>query len=249
MIGGRRLQPRLPASAVAALRALADEARRDAQANYRLNGFIKLLNLTGWTNTAIAEAIGVSRERIRQRLHEGAEMRGLPEAPPVPTPPTPMPAPPVRKRLMVKPEIAGRLVELSDSARTVNGSTRPDDPRRADSVELTAMLASLVAQGVTTTHLADVLGVTHFAIRSRLARHGYRQGPPSIADVHYKGVQSPHIGGAHQTHCRRGHEFAGDNLRLVNGDPAHRVCRACERLRKANYTARKLGRPAEAVAS
>ena len=42
--------------------------------------------------------------------------------------------------------------------------------------------------------------------------------------------------GLRKTHCKRGHELAGDNLRLA--PDGERVCRACERLRIARFKAR-----------
>lgn len=44
------------------------------------------------------------------------------------------------------------------------------------------------------------------------------------------------------THCRSGHPWDEANTRMSRTDPPHRICRACERRRKADWKARKARR-------
>ncbi|NUS83708.1 MAG: hypothetical protein HOY75_13415 [Streptomyces sp.] len=79
----------------------------------------------------------------------------------------------------VTPEVADELRRMHAIAKTVNGATPVDDPRRAVSREFTEALAVLVEQGVTVYRLAKVLGVRHSTVYARLARYGYRAASPS----------------------------------------------------------------------
>ncbi|MFI8294468.1 helix-turn-helix domain-containing protein [Streptomyces nigra] len=88
----------------------------------------------------------------------------------------------------ITPEVADELRALFAVARTVNGSTALDDPRRQTSLEFTTALHALLEQGVTVYRLAQVLGTSHQTIYGRLARHGYRTPPPSQADRTYRGT-------------------------------------------------------------
>ncbi|WP_328846147.1 hypothetical protein [Streptomyces sp. NBC_00258] len=88
----------------------------------------------------------------------------------------------------ITPEVADELRAMHAIARTVNGNTPLDDPKRQTSIEFTAALQSLIEQGVTVYRLAKVLGVGHQAVYGRLARHGYRAPSPSLADRQYRGT-------------------------------------------------------------
>lgn len=77
---------------------------------------------------------------------------------------------------------------MYEVARTVNGTTPLDDPKRQLSLDFTAALQALVEQGVTVYRIAKVLGVRHSTVYARLARHGYRQPAPSVADRPYLGT-------------------------------------------------------------
>lgn len=88
----------------------------------------------------------------------------------------------------ITPEVADELRAMHAIARTVNGNTPLDDPRRKTNLEFTAALQSLVEQGVTVYRLAKVLGVGHASVYARLARHGYREPSPSQAHLSYRGT-------------------------------------------------------------
>ncbi|MFG3170604.1 hypothetical protein [Streptomyces sp. NPDC048200] len=88
----------------------------------------------------------------------------------------------------VTAEVADELRAMYAIAKTVNGFTPLDDPRRQTSREFTEALAVLVEQGVTVYRLAKVLGVRHSTVYARLARHGYRAPSPSVAHTVYRGT-------------------------------------------------------------
>ena len=88
----------------------------------------------------------------------------------------------------ITPEVADELRAMHKIARTVNGNTPLDDPRRKTNLEFTAALQSLIEQGVTVYRLAKVLGVGHASVYARLARHGYRAPSPSQVGRDYRGT-------------------------------------------------------------
>lgn len=187
-----RARQKVPDDFAKTLRALAADATNGGnlgrtEASVRLNAVLMMARTQGWTTSALAEALGISHQAVSKRANQGRVRKDIPDVPLPPRRRTPMPAPP-KRQLLIKPEIAERLREMQKIAETVNGATPDDDPRRAVSVEFTAALASLVEQGVTVYQIAKVLGINHNAVRSRLARHGYRKPAPS--DPVYLGRQS-----------------------------------------------------------
>ncbi|MFJ3037774.1 hypothetical protein [Streptomyces tendae] len=189
----------------------------------------------GWTYQALADAVGVSRQAVEQAAAKaGADFSGrLPAIPLPPLRPEPEPKAPARRRLLINDELANRLREMQRVAATVNGATPADAPQRRTTEEFTALLNSLTEQGVSVYHIAQTLGVHTNAVFARLARHGYRKPPPSQASVRYLGQPT-----GTRTHCKRGHELAGDNLYVLR-TTGQRVCRACQRMRAAAYYRRK----------
>lgn len=140
----------------------------------------------GWTYQSIADVMGFSRQAIEQRVakarEQGLVASGLPPVPPTPVREV------ERTRFATLPEdVIASLREMQQVARTVNGGTRSDDPRREVAVQFTARLVELVEEGWTLYYLAQVLGVTHAALHSRLGRHGYKEIYPSQAHNPYKG--------------------------------------------------------------
>jgi hypothetical protein len=87
---------------------------------------------------------------------------------------------------MVTPEVAEELRAMYAIARTVNGATPIDDPKRQVSKDFTEALYVLVEQGVTVYRLAKVLGIGHQAVYARLARHGYRKPSASVEHKRYR---------------------------------------------------------------
>jgi predicted transcriptional regulator len=187
-----------------------------------LSEYVNLLRANGWTYQQIADVFGIRRQAVHQWRHSD-RLSALP-CDPRPRKPNPMPSPPKVQRLKVRPEVADRLRELHELARTVNGPTPLDDPRRDASKELSMMLASLKAQGVAAYSLAQVLGVTHAAINMRLQRHGY-------AERTYRQTKDKPLFEEHPFHlgCRHG----SDTKRYSNGS-----CKACNAASSAEYYAK-----------
>jgi|TARA_B110000971_G_C20032412_1_gene512123 hypothetical protein len=141
--------------------------------NPRRDALIYALVSKSWTYEAVANASGLTRERVRQIVRAvekvSAEIHfdlGFD----VPEPPLK----PQRVRATYvepTPETLARLLELQPYAQQVRSSS----PRyREEAEEYTALLnhARTVEQ-VTLYRLAKRLGITHGAIRFRLARYGY----------------------------------------------------------------------------
>ncbi len=91
---------------------------------------------------------------------------------------------------VIDPAVVEQLLGMHKIAKTVGGYMPEDHPARAVSIEFTAQLQQLVDDGFTVHRIAKCLGLTHQAIHSRLARHGYRDPSPSQAYAEYRGVQS-----------------------------------------------------------
>lgn len=86
----------------------------------------------------------------------------------------------------VTPEVAEELRAMYAIAKTVNGFTPLDDPRRQVGRDFTEALAVLVEQGVSVYRLAKVLGVRHSTVYARLARYGFRAPSPSLDGKTYR---------------------------------------------------------------
>jgi transcriptional regulator with XRE-family HTH domain len=160
----------LPFIATAAVNIVEDLPTRAA--------YVKALRMKGWTLQAIAGALGVTRERIRQIEAKASPsllvyVLSNPGNFPVPELETkevevPDTTPVVPSEVTLK-----RLLELKPFAQQV----RWDQPEhRAAGEEYTALLwHAHSVEGVTLYRLAKCIGVTHGAIRFRLARYGYIQ--------------------------------------------------------------------------
>lgn len=130
---------------------------------------IRELVRANWTYEAISNASGLTRERVRQiaktekQFSDSIRVR-IPEPPVKPERP---------KREYVEPsaKTLARLLELQPYAQQV----RSNGPRyRKEAEEYTNLLNyAHVTEGVTLYRLAKRLGITHGAIRFRLARYGY----------------------------------------------------------------------------
>jgi hypothetical protein len=132
------------------------------------NAYIYALRSRGWTLQSIAEASGVTRERVRQI----ALRKPNTEIPfYVPTPPE---KPVSQPREFVEPteRTLNRLLELQPLAQQVRGKGMRF---RAEAEEYTNLLHyAHTVEGVTLYRLAKRLGVTHGALRFRLARYGLK---------------------------------------------------------------------------
>jgi hypothetical protein len=184
----RQQQP-VPDGFAATLRQL----RRDSDP--RLSAVLAHAVRDGWTLAALAAALGITHQGVRNRVTKYAGTYVTADLPHIPLPPRrPTVHRPSPARLIVGGDLADRLRALYAEARTVTGGTPVDSPKRQASITLTEMIANLVDRGVTTYQIAQVLGVTTPAVVMRLARHGYRDLYPSLAGQTYRGIQSP--GGA-----------------------------------------------------
>ena len=139
--------------------------------------YIYVLRMKGWKLQAIADALGLTRERIRQietkaspalALHVLADPGSFP-VPELDTVEIEVLAPPVY--IEPSPEALARLLELKPLAEKV----RYDHLQyRKEAEEYSALIWHLYSvDGVTLYRLAKRLGVTHGALRFRLARYGY----------------------------------------------------------------------------
>jgi transcriptional regulator with XRE-family HTH domain len=159
----------LPAATTVALNLIEDKDIRAA--------YIYALRLKGWTLQAVADALGLTRERIRQietkaspslALHILADPGSFP-VPELETMEIEVLAPPVY--IEPSPENLARLIELKPLAQKV----RYDHTQyRKEAEEYSALVWHVHSvEGVTLYRLAKRLGVTHGALRFRLARYGY----------------------------------------------------------------------------
>jgi transcriptional regulator with XRE-family HTH domain len=140
--------------------------------------YIYVLRMKGWKLQAIADALGLTRERIRQietkaspalALHILADPGSFP-VPELETMEIEVLAPPVY--IEPSPENLARLIELKPLAQKV----RYDHTQyRKEAEEYSALVWHVHSvEGVTLYRLAKRLGVTHGALRFRLARYGYK---------------------------------------------------------------------------
>lgn len=200
----------------------------------RLDGVLRLALDEGWTASAIGRAMRITRERVLQRA---AAATGPAWGVDIPPPPRRI-HPPKPTRPQLPPDVAALLRQMSGIARTVNGATHADDPRRKVSVEYAALLAELVAAGWPIKYLSRVVGVTHGAIRFRLGRHGHMRPVPSMAGQTYLGRPATGrrrrrwVGGE----CSRGHLLVADNVLVEHGNVR---CATCKRAQQRAYYLRK----------
>lgn len=131
------------------------------------NDYVVALRNAGWTLQAISDAIGVTRERVRQIVSETTPTITFDE---IPLPPIVYEKP---KPVYVEPsyETLSRLRELQPLAALVRGTS---PAYRAEGEEFSRLLNhARTVEGVTIYRLAKRLGVTPASIRFRLARYGY----------------------------------------------------------------------------
>ena len=158
----KKRQVKLPIQVEYIFHAMKDQDDRD--------DYIRALNKAGWTQTSIANVINLSRERVRQ-ICASPEKQAQTKATFY------VPNPPVHevkvKRVPVEPseETLDRLIDLKPYAQQVRANAKR---YRAEAEEYTQLINKAhQEEGVTLYHLAKRLGVTHSALRFRLARYGY----------------------------------------------------------------------------
>lgn len=122
-----------------------------------------------WTYEAISNASGLTRERVRQIAKTEPKFSD-PIGVVIPEPPT-KPERPRREYIEPHPDTLARLLELQPYAQQVRAN---GNRYRKEAEEYTALLNHAhITEGVTLYRLAKRLGITHGAIRFRLARYGY----------------------------------------------------------------------------
>ena len=160
----------LPFIATVALNTIEDKDMRAA--------YIYALRIKGWRLQALADALGLTRERIRQIEAKASPALIIyvladPGSFPVPeldmveieVPAPHVPIEPSEKTL-------ARLLELKPLAQKVRYD---HSTYRKEAEEYSALIwHAHSVEGVTLYRLAKRLGVTHGALRFRLARYGYK---------------------------------------------------------------------------
>jgi DNA-binding CsgD family transcriptional regulator len=141
----------------------------------------------GWTQTVLAKELNVSREAVRQQVGKikltDAIRLVVDLDLPVPRPPShdePAPYQPV----MPTDKTLARLLQLKPFAELV----RSNSPRYRTEAEEYSWLINYAhtVEGVTLYRLAKCLGVTHGALRFRLARYGYKPATNGSSKVYNK---------------------------------------------------------------
>ena len=133
------------------------------------NAYISQLNDLGWSLTAIAEAVGVTREMIRLICKDTSLSSFEVLSYPMPLPPRKIVTKNVRKS--IDPEVLKKLKELHAVAKLIRGKT----PKyRKEAEEFTKMIYDLTLEGVSTYTVAKELGLTVGAVNFRLVHYGYK---------------------------------------------------------------------------
>lgn len=134
--------------------------------------YCRVLVDNGWTLQSIANALSLSRERIRQYVSsEDSDLFEVVEGLAIPAIPTVKEQVYVRYIIEPDPQVLKRLLELKPLAELVRSSS----PRyRQEAEEYTKLIAKEIEKGVSAKHIARCLGVTHAAINFRLTRYGYK---------------------------------------------------------------------------
>lgn len=151
----------------------------------RLNFYLLNLKAAGHTLQSLGVVLGVSRERIRQRVAKAYPVDDTPCVPMPPAPEPPVLGPPAPKHPITTTAENRELLALRESATQVRGWTPADSPLRSASERLSALLNEYWQRGVPMAYLARVIGVSPRAVYLRLSQHGYRTLPPS--QRHYQG--------------------------------------------------------------
>lgn len=170
----RKTQLTLPQDVVAAFEKLGDDLETR-------NMYAASLRRAGWTLASISKATGITRERVRQIAGALESVITLPSHLPVPTPP----AKPVKARKQYRepdPVKLARLLELQPLAQQ---NRHNSEEYRQAAEDYTALIWEVHnADGVTLYRLAKRLGVTHGALRFRLARYGYKLPESGVSKVY-----------------------------------------------------------------
>lgn len=145
------------------------------------NAYTRALRNAHWTLQSISEAAGLTRERVRQIVSEASENEPDVSALPIPEPPR-LPQSEPREYIEPDPQKLARLLELKPLAQKVRSNSTA---YREEAEEYTRLIAEVhLEDGVTLYRLAKRLGVTHGALRFRLARYGYKEPKTGASKVY-----------------------------------------------------------------
>lgn len=162
----------LPVAAAMALRELWGTDRK------RAVGYARELRRRGYPLSALADALGVTRQRMHQHealwLERGttvprSALRGLPLPPHITGKPGPKPP---EAKLSV--EDAALTIGLWQLSGKVRGRTRPDTLEALAVPALAAHLKGLRRKGHTMAQVADHTGIPYAGLRRRMVRYGKR---------------------------------------------------------------------------
>lgn len=171
----RKTQLILPQDVVAAFEKLGDNLETR-------NLYAATLRRAGWTLASISKAMGITRERVRQVAESfGETLPPLPSHLPIPTPP----AKPVRARKQYTEPDPAKLARLLELQPLAQQNRHNSEEYRQAAEDYTALVWEVHnTDGVTLYRLAKRLGVTHGALRFRLARYGYKLPESGVSKVY-----------------------------------------------------------------
>lgn len=149
------------------------------------DNYISVLRENEWTLQSIADCCELTRERVRQLASRKSDPGVVSElirlGAVIPTPPE-KPKREVAFKPEIKPETLEKLLELQPLAQQVRSNSTKF---REEAEVYTALLFDAYKnQGVSLYRLAKLLGVTHGAIRFRLARYGYIESQGGSSKVY-----------------------------------------------------------------
>jgi hypothetical protein len=148
--------------------------QNDTEKKEKLQRRLELIHLlanAGWTYTSIGNAIGISRERVRQ-LAGIKPAKALASTIEIPEPPLQKEHKP-KEWPMPDADRLERALELQPMAQKVRSSS-PNFREEAE--EYTKLIHEMrVLDGVGGHRLSKMLGITNAAINFRLVRYGYKK--------------------------------------------------------------------------
>jgi hypothetical protein len=208
-----------------------------------LDAYIFKLREAGWYFEAIGQALGVTRERARQRAAQ-ARQDAYDATPAVPVASRLKPKPRKARRPQLKPEFAEWLRETYELAKECRGWHELDSPERIASERFWAAVDQATRQGVRLADIGRTIDVQYRTLVGGLCRHGYRSSPPSQR-IYRRVVLKP-ADPRPRTHCKHGHEFTPENTYTAPNN-GQRQCRACMRRRSREYHDRQKRRQVATV--
>lgn len=168
---------KLPPDVKALLGSISDSEVRD--------DYVRNLRSAGWTLQAISEAIGVSRERVRQICDAPNSETNLAETYPVPRPPIVQPRM-KKEQKEPSPELIAKILELQPLAQQVRSNS---SRFRAEAEEYTRLINQARLEGTSIYKLSTIIGLSPSALRFRLTRYGYMPAPSGSTSLVYRAIR------------------------------------------------------------